>query len=492
VNTLDDLHDRLAVRRPADGAVLAAVAVAAVVTDVAVRSGPDGLAGALLVGLVAGGLLLSGRVANPQARALAAGAVLFGLCLAARTSPWLLPLDILAVGGLLVLAASFASGGSVLDLTVPAAVTRALHAVAHGLTAPAFLVAGRGGRITSRRAAAAARGVVLALPVLVVLGLLLASADAVFAGFFNGWNVLTPIEHGILLVVGAWGMTGLLRLASASPAPVLGRIGYRLGRTEATIVLGSVVALFAAFAVAQVIAASEGGRHVIETAGLTYAEYARTGFFQLLAVAAITLAVLLGLRAATDLSEAADRVRFQVLAGAAVALTLVIVGVALARLGLYEDAFGLTMLRLYAKVLAVWIGVAFVLLAVDLAGVGRDRAWLPSAAVAAGLVALLALNVANPEAMVVRHNVDFAERTGRFDPVYLTDLSDDAVPALVDALPRLGPEARQVVLARVCDEMGSAGRATRPWWSYNTARDAAVEARNPVCADRANPGPGPG
>ena len=57
--------------------------------------------------------------------------------------------------------------------------------------------------------------------------------------------------------------------------------------------------------------------------------------------------------------------------------------------------------------------------------------------VAAGLVALLALNVANPEALVVRHNVAFAERTGRFDPLYLTDLSDDAVPALVDALPRL-------------------------------------------------------
>ena len=119
-----------------------------------------------------------------------------------------------------------------------------------------------------------------------------------------------------------------------------------------------------------------------------------------------------------------------------------IVVVALARLGLYEDAFGLTMLRLYSKVFAVWIGVVFVLLAVDLAGVGRRRAWLPSAAVAAGLVALFALNVVNPEAMVVRHNVDFAERSGRFDPVYLTELSDDAVPALVDALPRLDPEAR--------------------------------------------------
>jgi hypothetical protein len=492
MNTLEELQDSLAVRRPADGATLALVSVAAVMTDVAMRSGPDGLAGALLVALVAGGLLLSGRVANPQARALAAGAVVFGVFLAVRTSPWLLPLDVLAVGGLLVLAASFASGGSVLDLTVPAAVTRAVHAVAHGLTAPAFLVAGRGGRVTSRRAAAAARGVLLAVPLLVVLGVLLASADAVFAGFFTGWNLLTPIQHGVLLVVGAWGMAGLLRLASASPAPSLGRVAYRLGRTEATIVLGSVVVLFAAFAVAQVVAASEGGRHVIQTAGLTYAEYARTGFFQLLAVAAITLAVLLGLRAATDLSDSADRRRFTVLAGAAVSLTIVIVIVAVVRLGLYEDAFGFTMLRLYSKVFAVWIGVVFVLLALHLVGLGRGRPWLPSSAVAVGLLALLGLNLANPEAVVVRHNVAFAERTGRFDPVYLADLSDDAVPALVAALPRLGPDARQVVLDRVCGD-GTAGGPGRSWWASNTSNRAATNARATVCvpgdADGGRSGP---
>ncbi|HEX7277587.1 MAG TPA: DUF4173 domain-containing protein [Acidimicrobiales bacterium] len=487
MNTLEELHDSLAVRRPADGIALAAVGVAAVFTDVAVRSSPDGLAGALLVALVGGGLALSGRVANPQARALAAAAVGFGVCLAARTSPWLLPLDILVIGGLLVLAASFATGGSVLDLTVPGAVTRAVHAAVHGLTAPAFLVSGR--RVSMRKGAAAARGLLLAVPLLIVLGTLLASADAVFAGFFDGWSLVTPIEHAILLVIGAWGMAGLLRLASAAPAPSLGRIGYRLGRTEATIVLGSVVALFAAFAVAQVIGASEGGKHVIETAGLTYAEYARTGFFQLLAVASITLAVLLGLRAATDLTDAAARRRFTVLAEAAVALTLVIVIVAVVRLGLYEDAFGLTMLRLFSKVFAVWIGVVFVLLAANLAGLGRTRAWLPSTAVGAGLLALFALNVVNPEAVVVRHNVAFAEQSGRFDPEYLTDLSDDAVPALVDALPRLDPEARRTVLERVCT-MGSAGQSGRSWWGFNFARDAAIEARNSVCTTVSPPAGG--
>ena len=151
--------------------------------------------------------------------------------------------------------------------------------------------------------------------------------------------------------------------------------------------------------------------------------------------------------------------------------------VALRLLGLYQDAFGLTMLRLYSQVFAVWLGGVFVLLAASLAS-GNRRSWLPAMAAASGLVALLALNVANPEAIVVRHNVDFAESSGRFDPAYLAGLSDDAVPALVQALPRLQPEARAQVLAVVC--------ATRPpspgFWGYNASVDSATEARNQACA----------
>jgi hypothetical protein len=137
VNTLEELHGSLAVRRPADGATWAAVAVAAVMTDVAVRSSPDGLAGTLLVALVAAGLLASGRVANPQARAVAGSAVVFGAFLSARTSPWLIPFDVLAIAGLLVLAASFAGGGSIPALTLPGAVAQQTRPLAILTFAPA-------------------------------------------------------------------------------------------------------------------------------------------------------------------------------------------------------------------------------------------------------------------------------------------------------------------------------------------------------------------
>ncbi|HWI04235.1 MAG TPA: DUF4173 domain-containing protein [Acidimicrobiales bacterium] len=465
----------LGVTRPADVRVLVAAGVAAVLTDLAVRSGVAGLAGSLLVLAVVAGVLASRRVAGVEAACVVAAALPFGVFLSVRVSPWLLPLDIVAIAGLLLLGASLSGGGRLFDLPVPTLAVRALHAAAHGLAAPAYLAAPLG----RRRPVAVLAGAGLALPLLVVLGLLLASADAVFAGFFTWWaSPEDVITHAVLLGAGMWGMAGLLRLSSAEPAPAPPELPYRLGHVEATVVVGSLVALFSAFAVAQVIAVAGGASRVLETAGLTYAEYARQGFFQLLAVAAITLVALVGLRAVTDLSNPAHRLRFTVLGEVAIALTLVILAVALRRLGLYTQAYGLTMLRLFSLVFALWIATVLVLAGAALAGVAAGRAWFAGAALVAGLALLLGLNVVNPEAVVARHNVERAARQLPVDPVYLAELSDDAVPALVAALPRLQAPERTAVLEAICagDEWPFDG-----WAAANTSRRRATDARQRVC-----------
>ena len=74
----------LGVVRRADTRVLVAAATAAVLTDLAVRSGVAGLAGTLLVGAVIAGMLLSGRLENPQAAGVVAASSLFGVWLALR------------------------------------------------------------------------------------------------------------------------------------------------------------------------------------------------------------------------------------------------------------------------------------------------------------------------------------------------------------------------------------------------------------------------
>lgn len=471
----------LDVVRPASIALSAGVVVAGIAFDRGVVSGVACVGGAVAAVTAVAVLALSGRLAQTQARLVAAFVPVFAAFLVLRMSPWLLLPDLGAIAALLVVAASFGREGDLFDLTIPGALTRAVHAAVNGLAAPAFVASPLGRALQRRRRRAddraplvgpIVRGALLALPLLLLLGILLASADAVFASLFH---VPAPpaelVMHIVLVAIGAWATGGLLRTASAAkPTPITVERPPRLGELEATVVLGALAVLFGLFAGVQAVTVLGGANHVLHTHGLTYATYARSGFFQLLAVSAITLAALLVLRATTDPSR-----RITVLSYAVIGLTLVIVVVAFRRLSLYESVFGFTMLRLYSQVAAVWIGLVFVALALHMAGVGRPRRWVPTAAVMLGLMALLVLNVANPEAVVVRHNLAHTRTTGRFDPGYFGRLSDDAVPAAVAAVDPNDPELANIL---GCDEQPLGGG----WLSYNRSQRAAQSARAALCA----------
>jgi len=87
-----------------------------------------------------------------------------------------------------------------------------------------------------------------------------------------------------------------------------------------------------------------------------------------------------------------------------------------------------------------WFGL--VLLLVLLAGVRIRAPWLPRAAIAAGVLALLGLAAANPDRVIADHNI---RQTRTVDLEYLSTLSPDAVPALTG----LAPGTRACVLARM-------------------------------------------
>ena len=460
--------------RPRTAAVAGAAVVAGLATDFALRHGPPTVSGAVLVFVAALGLLVAARPSNPQAVALIAAAPVFGVWLVLRFSFWILPLDIVAAGALLALGAAYARGGSVLDLSLPGATVHALRAVANALLAPAYLFSG--GRHPGRRAAVA-RGVLLALPLLIIVIALLASADAVFASVLHvRWTDV--LFHVFTVSLGAWTMTSLVRLASVGPAEPVALSVPKLGRVEWTIVLGSLDVVLAGFAAARIVALTQGGKHVIATAGLTYAQYARSGFFQLVATAVIALGALLVLRAIAERER-----RFVVLSEVAIALLLVVVAQAIQRLALYERAFGLTMPRLWATTACVWIGLALVLLGAWIAGVAAHRRWFWTAAGIAGLAVLIVMNVVNPEALVVHRNVGRAVSTQKFDAKELNSLTDDAVPPLAAALDRLPAQARADTLAWLCGP----SHGSHSVLSYNLSKRSAETARSRVCSGRSTP-----
>lgn len=477
----------LRIARPATWAVLAVAVIVGVLTDLTFRASDVGIAATLLLVATCVGLVVSRRVVNRHGVAALGLAAALSVFLTVRQSPWLQVPDVVVALGLVILACGLATEGSLFDLSFARAQVLATRVLMHVVAGAWFLATPlrtAGSTFVGQRrsaAAATARGLGLAIPVVLLLGWLLAQADPVFASFFRvrsdplGW-----IVHILLFALGTLAAAGLARAASAVPMAALPRAPWRLGGIETLVVLVALDLVFATFTVAQVMAATGAGAEAIRSQSLTYAEYARSGFFQLLWVAGLTLVLMLVLRTFVDLSGPAVRRAYLVAAELAIVFTLLIVAVAYQRLSLYVSVYGLSMLRLYCLVFAGWIALVYLALGVSLPGAGTRR-WFPAAMALTGVAGLLAMNVANPEAIVARYNLAATQQTQRFDPDYLVTLSADAMPALAEALPAMGPDARSIVRERLC---GGSGFRARDWAALNLSDAAADAARQRACPDR--------
>ena len=450
------------------------------VADQWLRTGVFGLAASatLLIGAVV--VVGVGRLERLESRILVAVAALFACWFTLRASPWLLWPDLIVAVALLGLAASLAVKGSSFDLGAAELAARAIQGIVQVIAGIGFVA--RPVLKTRGRVAAAVpliRGVLIAIPIAALLAGLLASADPVFASFFN-LNIDTGrlVLDVFFIAAGSVSAAGLLRLAASEPLDRIDGPAWRLGGTEALVVLAVLDAVFAAFAFAQVLAASGAAAGTLRSAGVTYSDYARSGFFQLLWVSGITLAVLFLFSRISRFSNRRNALAFMVLTECAIALTLMVDVVAFRRLSLYEEAYGFTMLRLYSHVFAVWVAVVFLLLASDFIGLWSRRRWFMGAVLASALTVLLGLNFVNPEAVVVGLNTNHAQTAHKIDGEYLGQLSSDATPALLASRASLDPVLRSQVEKVAC----TGERAySAPPAAFNWSDAQAAAARGAGC-----------
>ena len=380
-----------------------------------------------------------------------------------RAAGWLYALCLLTAlvtGALAVAGGRSARGMTVAVLMAPFAGLRALPWIGRGVTTARR--SGGGVRVTAT--------VLMSVALLLVFGSLFASADAAFADLVA--SVVPDVDAGTVtrwmfvfaVTVCALGGAAFLRAAPPDLSGLDGDSKRRVARLEWAIPLSLLVLLFGVFVGIQLTVLFGGSRHVLNTEGLTYAEYARSGFWQLLLVTGLTLLVLaLAVRWAPREART-DRVLIRSVLGALAVLTLVIVASALHRMNVYSDTYGLTRLRVLVAVCEAWLGGVFVL--VLAAGVRLRAPWLPGAVVAAGVLALLGLAAANPDRLIADRNVARHEQTQRIDTAYLSNLSADAVPALN----RLERTTRDCALGPIHRELD---QNPDDWRGWNFGREQA-------------------
>jgi hypothetical protein len=339
----------------------------------------------------------------------------------------------------------------------------------------------------SSRFAAVGRGLAIAtLPVL-VFGALFASADIFFRDLLVNAVFLSPADvfsHLVLWALFTWLAGSCLwgaLLAEREPLPETPEIRWLpFGFIEAGVVFGLIDGLFLTFVGIQFRYLFGGAGRVKSSSLLTYAEYARRGFFELVTVAALVVPFQLFTHWLLPRGNARLQRFYSFVAAVLVVLVFVVMASAIQRMRLYEETFGLTELRLYTTAFMAWLFVVFAWLAFTVLRGRRDR--FAFGLLVAGLAVLVGLNGLNPDALIVRRDAAIASQERAFDSAYALSLSPDSVPSLVANFDKVSPAERCTVgreLRRRYLESGD----WRTWtWSRFRAHSAVSSSRELAAA----------
>jgi hypothetical protein len=152
---------------------------------------------------------------------------------------------------------------------------------------------------------------------------------------------------------------------------------------------------------------------------------------------------------------------------------------------MYELAYGFTRMRIYPHVFMVWLGILLLWFAATL--------WLRPGRFAIGLLVVTlgfvaTLDVLNPDALIVRLNfqryqelsvndTSAEHQTRHIDAHYFSELSEDALPALVAVADQSTGQVRQVIeedLRKRADTM-SKDTGWRRWQAFHLSRVRAYQ-----------------
>ena len=278
--------------------------------------------------------------------------------------------------------------------------------------------------------------VLAAVPLLFILISLLASSDPVFRNVFapfNEWLASLRISEVVGKIIlflfflpfvasTIWSYRDLAVISDQAGVPVSVKPRLIPAPSAITVLamVNAVYLLYAAVQFAYLFGALGGNL----PDGLTPAQYARSGFFELAFISCINAAMLLVSIRLTR-REGKPGMAIRCLATCLLALSTVQLVSAMTRMNLYVQTFGFTQLRYFVSAFMILIAVYFVFLLL--------REFISAfplfrCMVFAGAAALVILNFTVPDARIAQYNIDHYQsgQLAELDVDYLYSLSADA------------------------------------------------------------------
>ena len=281
-------------------------------------------------------------------------------------------------------------------------------------------------------------GVLIGLPIVVVVSLLLSSADMVFGHMFD--NIFGNIFNFDSIILGSWNFIHILLIMAAVYLLSYGLLVNLcsdsikvVGGPEKTaeplvaITINTMLAvIYVIFSVIQILYLFMGNMTLPEQ--YTYAAYARQGFFQLLIVCIINMFLVL-----ICLYKFKENSILKILLNVISGCTYIMIASSVLRMHMYIEAYDLT----YLRVLVLWtLCLIFFLMGGIVLYIYRKKFPLFKYSMVVVTVLYLALAYAHPEYLIAACNLDENHIDGNIDYNYLNNLSADAMPAIAEAVER--------------------------------------------------------
>jgi hypothetical protein len=285
---------------------------------------------------------------------------------------------------------------------------------------------------------AVGKGLLMLVPLLIIFVSLFASADPIFKSYFGEigdwfgtWTNLADLTAQLFIIgflfLGLAPFLGTAAIDRVAHEPRKERAEHLM--TESKVILAGLAILFALFLILQG-SVMFGGSAAFERIDMTYAEYARQGFDQLIFVSVLVAAIVLTLR---DQHGSKGDAVLTLLHGALIVETLLVLVSAAMRLSMYIDAYGYTDARLFAYWTISTIGIMLILLLANVVQRESQTILMNRSLIVLGVCALL-FCYSMPDATAARLNFRRADDGKKIDFISLTQLSPEAKPVIVDAL----------------------------------------------------------
>ncbi|MFS0869442.1 DUF4153 domain-containing protein [Paenibacillus xylanilyticus] len=203
---------------------------------------------------------------------------------------------------------------------------------------------------------------------------------------------------------------------------------------------------------------------------LSYAEYARSGFAELVLVTGINFFILIVALQYTRPSGRTASITHQVLLLVLVSCSAIMLYSAFMRLNLYEQAYGYTYIRFLVHAFMI-----FMALLLFIAGLRIRYTSIPLIRwyIVLALTAYVAVNYVGMDNRIAELNIKRYHDTGNIDAAYLANLSADAVPLLREFADEEFPNLKDHLLE---DEAYMSNRENSSYWpSFNVARNRAAK-----------------